>query len=70
MQKIKDADLPRFVDRWTIEYVRTFPHLIERVWRSITDPKEFPAWFIPGSIELEAGGAYSFGGTEPDFLGA
>jgi uncharacterized protein YndB with AHSA1/START domain len=72
MQKVKDADLPHFIDRWTIEYVRTFPHPIERLWRAITDPKEFGAWFIPGSIELKTGGAYSFGGcadVEPDFAG-
>ncbi len=69
MQKIKDADLPRFIDRWTMEYVRTYPHPIERLWRAITDPKEFGAWFIPGSIELKAGGTYLFGGAEPDFAG-
>lgn len=72
MRKIKDADLPRFVDRFTIEYVRTFPHPIDRVWRAITDPKEFAAWFIPGSVDLKAGGSYSFGGcadVEPDFAG-
>ena len=69
MQKIKDADLPRFIDRWTIEYVRTYAHPIERVWRAITDPQEFGIWFIPGSIELKAGGAYAFGGAEPDFAG-
>jgi len=72
MRKIKDADLPRFIDRWTIEYVRTLAHPIDRVWRAITDPKEFAAWFIPGSIDLKAGGAYSFGGcadVKPDFAG-
>jgi uncharacterized protein YndB with AHSA1/START domain len=59
----------RFIDRWTIEYVRIYPHPIERVWRAITDPKEFGIWFIPGSIELSAGGAYRFGGDNPDFAG-
>ena len=42
-------NLPRFIDRWTIEYVHTYPHPVERVWRAITDPKEFGVWFIPGS---------------------
>jgi uncharacterized protein YndB with AHSA1/START domain len=69
MQKIKDADLPRFVDRWTIQYVRVFPHPIDRVWRALTDPKEFRAWFIVGSIELKTGGAYTFGEPEVDFAG-
>jgi uncharacterized protein YndB with AHSA1/START domain len=69
MQKINHDDLPRFIDRWTIEYVRTFAHPIERVWRAITDPKEFAIWFIPGSIELKEGGAYALGGAAPDFSG-
>jgi uncharacterized protein YndB with AHSA1/START domain len=72
MPKIKDADLPRFIDCWTIEYVRTYPHPRDRVWRAIISPAEFAAWFIPGSIELKAGGKYSFGGcadVEPDFAG-
>ena len=64
------AELPRFIDRWTIEYVRVYPHSIERVWRAITDPKEFGEWFIPGSIELTLGGAYRFGGPDhTDFAG-
>jgi uncharacterized protein YndB with AHSA1/START domain len=33
------AELGRFVDRWTVEYVRTYPHPIQRVWRAITEPK-------------------------------
>ena len=53
-------DLARFIDRWTIEYVRVYPHPIERVWRAITDPKEFRAWFIRGEIELRQGGSYRF----------
>jgi uncharacterized protein YndB with AHSA1/START domain len=72
MGKIENADLPRFIDRWTIEYVRTFAHPIDRIWRAITDPREFAAWFIPGSVELKPGGNYSFGGcadVEPDFAG-
>jgi hypothetical protein len=30
---ISDAQLCRFPDRFTVEYVRTFAHPIERVWR-------------------------------------
>jgi uncharacterized protein YndB with AHSA1/START domain len=56
-----EAELARFIDRWTIEYVRTYPHPIERVWRAITDPDQFRAWFIPGHLEPKVGGAYRFG---------
>ena len=55
-----EAELARFIDRWTIEYVRIYPHPIDRVWRAITDPKEFRQWFIPGSLELRTGGPYMF----------
>jgi uncharacterized protein YndB with AHSA1/START domain len=67
---MKQDELAHFIDRWTIEYVRTYPHPIERVWRAITEPQEFGAWFIPGSIELSVGGAYVFGGPDhTDFKG-
>jgi len=26
-----NADLARFVDRWTIEFIRVYPHPVERV---------------------------------------
>lgn len=29
----------------------------------------FTVWFISGSIELKVGGAYAFGGADPDFAG-
>jgi len=44
--KNKRRYLPRFIDRWTIEYVRTFAHPIDRIWRAITDPRGFSQ---PGS---------------------
>jgi hypothetical protein len=28
--------LARFIDHWTIEFVRTYPHPIERVWQAVT----------------------------------
>ena len=56
-----EAELARFIDRHTIEYVRTYPHPIERVWRAITDPTEFGVWFIPGALDGKADGAYRFG---------
>ena len=62
-------DLPRFIDRWTIEYVRTYPHPIERVWRAITDPKEFGVWFIRGTLDLRVGGSYDFDTGDGGFKG-
>lgn len=62
-------NLPRFVDRWTIEYVHTYPHPIERVWRAITDPKEFGVWFIPGKLDLRVDGAYEFETGDDGFKG-
>lgn len=64
-----EPELARFIDRFTIEYVRVFPHPIERVWRAITDPAEFRRWFLPGRIELETGGAYRFETGDNGFHG-
>jgi uncharacterized protein YndB with AHSA1/START domain len=55
-----EAELARFIDRFTVEYVRVYPHPIERVWKAITDPAEFRIWFIRGEIALRQGGAYKF----------
>ncbi|HEY1426937.1 MAG TPA: SRPBCC domain-containing protein [Caulobacteraceae bacterium] len=56
-----DAGLGRFLDRHTLEFVRTYPHPIERVWRAITDPKDLARWFIPTTKwEFHEGGAYRF----------
>jgi uncharacterized protein YndB with AHSA1/START domain len=63
------ADLPRFIDRWTIEYVRVYPHPMARVWSAITDPKEFGAWFIRGRLDLRKGGAYEFETGDNGFKG-
>jgi uncharacterized protein YndB with AHSA1/START domain len=62
------ADLARFIDRWTIEFVRVYPHPIERVWKAISDPAEVAIWFIRPSVwDLRSGGAYRF---QPEFGGA
>ena len=53
-----EAELARFIDRHTIEYVRTYPHPIERVWRAITDPKEISVWFWTARFDLRVGGAF------------
>jgi uncharacterized protein YndB with AHSA1/START domain len=63
------AELARFVDRWTVVFVRTYPHPVDRVWRAITAPDEFGAWFIPGTIEMKVGGKYIFGGANPHITG-
>ena len=55
---MNNADLCRFIDRYTIEYTRTYPHPIERVWRAITDPAEMSVWFSRIEFEPRLGGAY------------
>jgi uncharacterized protein YndB with AHSA1/START domain len=56
-----DYELARFIDRYTLEYVRTYPHPIERVWRAIIEPEEFGVWFIKGRLEPKVGGRFWFG---------
>jgi uncharacterized protein YndB with AHSA1/START domain len=56
-----EAELARFIDRFTMEYVRTYPHPIERVWRAIIEPEEFGVWFIKGRLDPRVGGRYWFG---------
>ena len=56
-----EAELARFIDRYTMEFVRHYPHPIERVWRAVTEPGELAQWFILPSVwELKSGGAYRF----------
>jgi uncharacterized protein YndB with AHSA1/START domain len=56
-----DAGLGRFLNRQTLEFTRTYPHPIERVWRAITDPAELTRWFIPTTQwDFKEGGAYRF----------
>jgi uncharacterized protein YndB with AHSA1/START domain len=56
--------LARFIDRFTVEFVRLFPHPIERVWRALTDSDELSQWCMPTTIDLRVGGAYTFQGEE------
>jgi uncharacterized protein YndB with AHSA1/START domain len=54
-----EAELARFIDRWTMEYVRVYPHPIERVWRALTDRVELAQWFIPPTQwDLKLGARY------------
>lgn len=55
------AGLAHFINRLTMEFVRVYPHPIERVWRAIIEPEEFAVWFIPGRLETRVGGRYWFG---------
>src|SRR5580693_3602139 len=65
-----DAALARFIDRHTIQYVRVYPHSIERVWAAVTDPAQMALWFFPeAEIDARAGGAYVLGGRGSDFHG-
>ena len=64
-----DEALARFVDRFTIEFVREYPHPIERVWRATSDPAELALWFWAAEFSLEVGAPYAFGGDESDFKG-
>jgi uncharacterized protein YndB with AHSA1/START domain len=63
-----EAELARFIDRETLEYVRVYPHPIERVWRAIVEPEEFGVWFIKGRLDPRVGGRYWFG--DDGFQGA
>ncbi|HEX4197036.1 MAG TPA: SRPBCC domain-containing protein [Caulobacteraceae bacterium] len=56
-----EDDMARFIDRETMEFVRVYPHPIERVWRAIIDPEEFAVWFIKGRLEPRVGGRFWFG---------
>lgn len=56
------AELCTFIDRFTVQYVRVFPHPVERVWRALTDPAELGVWCMPTTIDLRVGGAYAFQG--------
>ena len=62
---MSEAELARFIDRYTVEYVRTYPHPIERVWRAISDPAQMSVWFAPITFEPRLGGGYRALWEEP-----
>ena len=63
-----DEALARFIDRFTIEYVRTYPHPIERVWRAISDPAQMSIWIAPITFDPRLGGAYRALWEEPSMF--
>ncbi len=40
-----DGELEPDGDRWRLRFTRHFAHSPEKVWRAITEPKHFAAWF-------------------------
>ena len=61
-------DLARFIDRYTVEYTRTYPHPIERVWKAITDPAEMSIWFSRIQFDARLGGEYRALWEEPSMF--
>ena len=66
---MNDKTLARFIDRFTLEYVREYPHPIQRVWQAISDPAEISVWFWDAQFQLEVGAHYVFGPDDHDFKG-
>ena len=66
---VAEAELARFVDRYTFEFVRTYPDPIERVWRAIVDDAEISVWFWTAEIDAQLGGTFHFGGEDSRMRG-
>ena len=50
-----DTGLARFIDRFTMEHVRFYPHPVERVWRALTVSELSAKWFTEVDFALEVG---------------
>lgn len=48
-------------DAGTVElvFVREYPYPVERIWRSITDPRQTRLWWAESEIELRTGGRFA-----------
>ena len=46
--------------RRSIQFGRTYPHSIERVWRALTDPALVSEWLMPTDLRAEAGHRFTF----------
>lgn len=56
------TNLATFVDRYTMKHLRVYPHPVDRVWRAITDDKEFSAWFgFQCTFDMRPGGRCQWG---------
>jgi uncharacterized protein YndB with AHSA1/START domain len=38
----------------TLEFQRTYPHPVERVWAAITDPEQLARWYMARDVKLDA----------------
>lgn len=55
-------DLATFTDRYTMRYVRTYPHPVDRVWEAITDDEQVTRWMgFPVRFDLRVGGRCRWG---------
>lgn len=56
------TNLATFTDRYTMKHVRVYPHPIDRVWRAISDTKEFGEWFgFECKFDMRTGGRCQWG---------
>ncbi|HEY3140053.1 MAG TPA: SRPBCC domain-containing protein [Acidimicrobiales bacterium] len=66
---VEQTALAVFVDRYTMQYTRRYPHPIELVWEAVTTSEHLNAWLLPVTrVERRLGGRCSFtwGGPEED----
>src|SRR5436190_3273956 len=62
-----DPMLAVFVDRWTMQHARVYPHPIERVWEAVSTSEHLDVWLMPvARVNAHVGGraAFSWGGPE------
>jgi uncharacterized protein YndB with AHSA1/START domain len=56
------ANLATFVDRYTMKHLRIYPHPVDRVWRALTDDREFSTWFgFECTFDMRPGGRCQWG---------
>ena len=56
------ANLATFVNRYTMKHLRIYKHPVDRVWRALTDDKEFSEWFgFECSFDMQPGGRCQWG---------
>jgi uncharacterized protein YndB with AHSA1/START domain len=45
-------------DRYSLTFVRDYPHSIDRIWQAITDPERTRTWWAATRIDLREGGQF------------